>query len=333
MRTSHAQDRLYRRRQHRLRQEPARRYSRLPRTGRLDDCAARHRRRPAEHHQESWPNGWPRAAARTPESRPTWTAAPRSTAPTTPSPCSRSAATSPSTVIDFEIPKKYGLRQTIGDTLGIGGIMRGLRTIPVFLDMARDMEQLCPDAWLLNYVNPMAINTWAIQKATKIKNVGLCHSVQGTVEHLAEDIDVPVDEIRYICAGINHMAFYLNFWRRTPDGGVEDLYPRIHQVVEEGRVPGAQPGALRDAPAAGLLRHRVERALRRVRAVVHQARPARPDREVQHPAGRVPAPLRVSDRRLGVRPQADGAARSRSPMPTPGLRRLSCGASRSLRRR
>ncbi len=143
----------------------------------------------------------------------------------------------PSTVVDFEIPKKYGLRQTIGDTLGIGGIMRGLRTIPVFLDIARDMEQVCPDAWLLNYVNPMAIITWAIQKATKIKNVGLCHSVQGTAEHLAEDINVPVDEIRYTCAGINHMAFYLNFWRRTPDGGVEDLYPRIHQVVEEGRVP------------------------------------------------------------------------------------------------
>ncbi len=143
----------------------------------------------------------------------------------------------PSTVIDFEIPKQYGLRQTIGDTLGIGGIFRGLRTIPVFLDIARDMEQVCPDAWLLNYVNPMAINTWAIQKATGIKNVGLCHSVQGTAEHLAEDIDVPVDEIRYLCAGINHMAFYLNFWRRTPDGGVEDLYPRIFQVIEEGRVP------------------------------------------------------------------------------------------------
>jgi alpha-galactosidase/6-phospho-beta-glucosidase family protein len=73
----------------------------------------------------------------------------------------------PSTVIDFDVPKKYGLRQTIGDTLGIGGIMRGLRTIPVFLDLAADMERVCPDAWLLNYVNPMAINTWAIQKATK----------------------------------------------------------------------------------------------------------------------------------------------------------------------
>ncbi len=143
----------------------------------------------------------------------------------------------PSTVIDFEIPKKYGLRQTIGDTLGIGGIMRGLRTIPVFLDLAREMEEVCPDAWLLNYVNPMAINTMAIQKATGVKNVGLCHSVQGTVEHLAEDIDVPAEDIRYVCAGINHMAFYLNFWRRTPDGGVEDLYPYIQRVIDEGRVP------------------------------------------------------------------------------------------------
>ncbi|MCU0508104.1 MAG: alpha-glucosidase/alpha-galactosidase [Anaerolineae bacterium] len=143
----------------------------------------------------------------------------------------------PSTVVDFEIPKKYGLRQTIGDTLGIGGIMRGLRTIPVFLDVARDMERVCPDAWLLNYVNPMAINTMAIQKATRIKNVGLCHSVQGTVEHLSEDIDVPAEEIRYVCAGINHMAFYLNFWRRTPNGGVEDLYPYIQRVIDEGRVP------------------------------------------------------------------------------------------------
>jgi alpha-galactosidase len=143
----------------------------------------------------------------------------------------------PSTVIDFEIPKKYGLRQTIGDTLGIGGIMRGLRTIPVFLDIARDMEEVCPDAWLLNYVNPMAINTMAIQKATRVKNVGLCHSVQGTVEHLSEDIEVPADDIRYVCAGINHMAFYLNLWRRTPEGGVEDLYPYIQRVIDEGRVP------------------------------------------------------------------------------------------------
>src|SRR5947199_4476391 len=86
----------------------------------------------------------------------------------------------PSTVIDFEVPKRFGLRQTIGDTLGIGGIMRGLRTIPVILSMCADMEELCPDTWFLNYTNPMAINCRAISRATSIKTVGLCHSVQGS---------------------------------------------------------------------------------------------------------------------------------------------------------
>jgi alpha-galactosidase len=138
----------------------------------------------------------------------------------------------PGTVIDFEIPRKYGLRQTIADTLGIGGIMRGLRTIPVFLDMCRDMEALCPDATLLQYVNPMAINTWAISRASSIKTVGLCHSVQGTAHQLADDIGVPLDEITYLAAGINHMAFYLRFERNG-----QDLYPLIRQVLDEGRVP------------------------------------------------------------------------------------------------
>ena len=133
----------------------------------------------------------------------------------------------PSTVIDFEIPKKYGIKQTIADTLGIGGIMRGLRTIPVFLDICKDMEELCPDVMFLQYVNPMAMNTWAINKASKIKTVGLCHSVQGTAEVLAEDIGIPYNEINYICAGINHMAFYLKFERNG-----EDLYPKIRQVAE-----------------------------------------------------------------------------------------------------
>lgn len=138
----------------------------------------------------------------------------------------------PSTVIDFEIPKKYGLRQTIADTLGIGGIMRGLRTIPVLLDICHDMEQICPDVTFLQYVNPMAMNCWAINRATKIKTVGLCHSVQGTAGELARDIGVPVEAINYLCAGINHMAFYLKFER---DG--QDLYPLIRQVAAEGRVP------------------------------------------------------------------------------------------------
>lgn len=142
----------------------------------------------------------------------------------------------PSTVIDFEVPKKYGLRQTIADTLGIGGIMRGLRTIPVFLDMCAEMEAVCPDAILLNYVNPMAINCWAVSRASTIKTIGLCHSVQGTAEQLARDIGVPVDEINYVCAGINHVAFYLRFEQKTAEG-VRDLYPLIRQVVADGRVP------------------------------------------------------------------------------------------------
>ena len=133
----------------------------------------------------------------------------------------------PSTMIDFEIPKKYGIRQTIADTLGIGGIMRGLRTIPVFLDICKDMEELCPNVMFLQYVNPMAMNTWAINKASKIKTVGLCHSVQGTAEALAEDIGVPYNEINYICAGINHMAFYLKFERNG-----ENLYPQIQKALE-----------------------------------------------------------------------------------------------------
>jgi alpha-galactosidase len=138
----------------------------------------------------------------------------------------------PSTVIDFEIPKKFGLRQTIGDTMGIGGIMRGLRTIPVLLEMCRDMEEVCPNVLHLNYVNPMAMNCWAINRGSTIHTVGLCHSVQGTAQQLADDIGVPIEEIDYLAAGINHMAFYLKFDR---DG--KDLYPLIHEVVEDGRVP------------------------------------------------------------------------------------------------
>jgi alpha-galactosidase len=138
----------------------------------------------------------------------------------------------PGTVVDFEIPKKYGLRQTIADTLGIGGIMRGLRTIPVLLDMCRDMEEVCPGVTFLQYVNPMAMNCWAISRASTIKTVGLCHSVQGTAGQLAEDIGIPLEEINYVAAGINHMAFYLKFERCG-----EDLYPRIQKVIDEGRVP------------------------------------------------------------------------------------------------
>jgi alpha-galactosidase len=140
----------------------------------------------------------------------------------------------PSTVIDFEIPKKYGLRQTIADTLGIGGIMRGLRTIPVLLDIARDMEELCPDALFINYVNPMVMNQWALSRGSGIKTVGLCHSVPHTAHELSEDIGVPYEDINYLVAGINHMAFYLKFEHKQTG---EDLYPRIRQVLDEGTMP------------------------------------------------------------------------------------------------
>src|SRR4051794_21639163 len=100
----------------------------------------------------------------------------------------------PSTVVDFDVRKRYGLRQTIADTLGIGGIMRGLRTIPVLLDVCRDMEEVCPQALLLQYVNPMAMLCWAVAEASTIQTVGLCHSVQHTASELAKDLAVPVSE-------------------------------------------------------------------------------------------------------------------------------------------
>lgn len=144
----------------------------------------------------------------------------------------------PCTVTDFEVPKKFGLRQTIADTLGIGGIMRGLRTVPHLWSICEDMVQVCPDAIMLQYVNPMAINTWAIgAKYPTIKQVGLCHSVQGTAEELARDLEIPIGEIRYECAGINHMAFYSKFEHRQADGSYKDLYPALRQGYMNGSYP------------------------------------------------------------------------------------------------
>lgn len=147
----------------------------------------------------------------------------------------------PCTVTDFEVPKKYGLRQTIADTLGVGGIMRGLRTVPHLWKICEDMLAVCPQAIMLQYVNPMAINTWAIsEKYPDIRQVGLCHSVQGTAMELAHDLDLPYEEIRYRSAGINHMAFYLKFEHRQPDGSYRDLYPELVRAYREGRAP--KPG-------------------------------------------------------------------------------------------
>ncbi|RBW62791.1 alpha-glucosidase/alpha-galactosidase [Ruegeria sp. A3M17] len=139
----------------------------------------------------------------------------------------------PCTVTDFVIPKQYGLRQTIADTLGVGGIMRGLRTVPVLWGVAQDMMQLCPNATLLQYVNPMAINTWALaERFPALKHVGLCHSVQNTIEELAHDLDLPKDEFRYKVAGVNHVAFFL---RLEHEG--RDLYPALRQGYTGGQIP------------------------------------------------------------------------------------------------
>jgi alpha-galactosidase len=144
----------------------------------------------------------------------------------------------PATVTDFEVPKKYNLRHTIADTLGVGGIMRGLRTVPHLWKLCEDIMAICPDAILMQYVNPMAINTWAISaKFPKIRQVGLCHSVQGTAAELARDLDIPVEKIRYRAAGINHMAFYLSFEERMDDGSHRNLYPDLLMGYREGRFP------------------------------------------------------------------------------------------------
>ena len=137
----------------------------------------------------------------------------------------------PSTVIDFEIPKKFGLNQTIADTLGIGGIMRSLRTIPVLLNIAEDIEQVCPNALWMQYVNPMCTNMIAINKVfPNIRNIGLCHSVQGTAEMLAEDLQENIKNISYQCAGINHMAFFQKFEKISTG---EDLYPKLKRLANQ----------------------------------------------------------------------------------------------------
>lgn len=146
----------------------------------------------------------------------------------------------PCTVTDFDIPKSYGLDQTIADTLGIGGIMRGLRTVPHLWMVCEDMMAVCPQATLLQYVNPMAINTWAIgARYPQIKQVGLCHSVQGTAEELARDLGIATRDLRYRAGGINHMAFYLELAARQEDGSYADVYPALKAGYDEGRFPTA----------------------------------------------------------------------------------------------
>jgi alpha-galactosidase len=131
------------------------------------------------------------------------------------------------TLRDYHLPLRYGLRQTIGDTLGIGGIIRTLRTAPVMLGIGNDMAEMCPDAWLLNYTNPMAMICWLVYEGTPTTRVvGLCHSVQGTTQMLADLAGVPMEEVTFLGAGINHQAFILRLER---DG--VDLYPRVDEAI------------------------------------------------------------------------------------------------------
>ena len=136
----------------------------------------------------------------------------------------------PCTITDFEIPKKYGLKQTIADTLGVGGVFRALRTIPVMMDFARDIEEVCPDAWLLNYTNPMAMLTGAMLRYTGVKTVGLCHSVQVCSKDLLTSVGLEdkLEGRKELIAGINHMAWLLKI--QDKDGN--DLYPEIKSRVE-----------------------------------------------------------------------------------------------------
>lgn len=134
----------------------------------------------------------------------------------------------PSTVIDFEIPKKYGLRQTIADTIGVGGIFRSLRTIPVMLDFAKDIEEVCPDALFLNYTNPMAALTGAMLHHTNVQTIGLCHSVQSAVPELFEALDMDDEGVKWKISGINHMAWLLEVSKNG-----NDLYPEIKRRARE----------------------------------------------------------------------------------------------------
>ena len=135
--------------------------------------------------------------------------------------------------LDIEIPLKYGVDQSVGDTLGPGGVFRALRTAPIMVDICRDMERICPDAFLLNYTNPMAMLTWAMFKASAVRVAGLCHSVQGTAGGIARWLDVPIEEMHYKVAGINHQAWFLQLRHK----GV-DLYPRLKEKINDPEVYG-----------------------------------------------------------------------------------------------
>ncbi len=188
----------------------------------------------------------------------------------------------PCTVTDFAVCKRHGLEQTIADTLGPGGIMRALRTIPHLWAICDDMSEVCPDATMLNYVNPMAMNTWAMYaRYPHIKQVGLCHSVQGTAEELARDLDLDPADLRYRCAGINHMAFYLSLEKSSRTAATSVSTPTCYRPTPTGgrrsrtctATRAAKTSSAMKCSKAGLLCHRVLGAFRRIHAMVYQAGP------------------------------------------------------------
>lgn len=132
---------------------------------------------------------------------------------------------------EIDIPARYGVRQTVGDTVGPGGVFRTLRSAPVMMEMARDINELCPEALLINYTNPMAMLTWILSEVSEAPVVGLCHGVQGTARKVAGYIGAPLKEIGYWVAGINHMAWFLTF---THNG--EDAYPRLRSAAENHEI-------------------------------------------------------------------------------------------------
>lgn len=141
---------------------------------------------------------------------------------------------------DVEIPRRYGLDQPVGDTLGPGGVFRFLRSVRAYQELAQDIQELCPTALLINYANPMAMNCWYLSRLG-IETVGLCHSVQNTSRMLARELEVPYDEVSYVSAGINHQAWFLRFERHG-----EDLYPRLRQVMDAHHVSGRRDEVVAD---------------------------------------------------------------------------------------
>ena len=205
------------------------------------------------------------------------------------------------TQVDFDACRRHGLKLVIGDSMGIPGISRAVRTIPVMLDICRDMEKVCPNAYLLNYTNPMGMLLAAILRGSSIQSVGLCHGVFGTAHKMARFIDAPFDQVNYLCAGINHMAFFLKF-----EVNGQDAYPRLREAsvtdaprprrVRRGSRRLHHPGqALRRVRRQHLQRHRDRRTLLLQRqhseprpdlqpAREHLRRSALPGGQERHPA-------------------------------------------------